>query len=132
MFDDEEELEAAAIDIVEDARANKVSVEVQFQRYLEAGAPEGRPKKAKTQTTSKNVVDLVLTPPPPSPLPVIEEQAPAEGLGSPSEEYERAIPEALRARVSQDAELKYFFATLPSLFKSSQKIKTTTPLKIHK
>ena len=53
-------------------------------------------------------------------------------MGSPSEEYERAIPEALRARVSQDAGLKAFFATFPSLFKSAQKIKTTTPLKIHK
>ena len=47
--DDDEELAATAVDIVEDARANKVSVETQFQRYIEAGAPEGRPKKDKTQ-----------------------------------------------------------------------------------
>ena len=62
--DDEEELVAAAVDIVEDARANKVSVEVQFQRYVDAGAPEGRLKKAKTGPTAENVVDLMWTPPP--------------------------------------------------------------------
>ena len=66
------------VDIVEDARANKVSVEVQFQRYLEAGALEVRPKRAKTQTTPEIVVDLMSTAPPPSPTPVVEEQAPAE------------------------------------------------------
>ena len=63
-FDDEEELAAMAVDIVEDARENKVSVEIQFQRYLDAGAPEGRPKKAKMAPTPENVVDLVSTPPP--------------------------------------------------------------------
>ena len=36
--DDEKELAAAAIDIVEDAHANKVSIEIQFQRYLDVGA----------------------------------------------------------------------------------------------
>ena len=64
--DDEEELIAAAVDIVEDAAANKVSVETQFQRFLEAGAPEGRPKNAKTTTAPKDIIDLVLTPPLPS------------------------------------------------------------------
>ena len=62
--DDEEELAAAAVDVVEDACANKVSVEVQFQRYLDARAPEGRPKKEKMAPTPENVVDLVSTPPP--------------------------------------------------------------------
>ena len=69
--DDDEELAAAALDIVEDARANKVTVETQFQRFIEARAPEGRPKKAKTQSTPENVVDLVSTPPPPSPTLVV-------------------------------------------------------------
>ena len=55
------------VDIVEDARANKVSVEVQFQRYLDAGALEGQPKKAKMAQTPENVVELVSTPPPPIP-----------------------------------------------------------------
>ena len=71
--DDDEELVAMAVDIVEDARANKVSVETQFQRYIEAGTPEARPKKSKTQQTPENVVDLMSTPPPPSPTPVVEE-----------------------------------------------------------
>ena len=57
--DDDEELAAAALDIVEDARANKVTVETQFQRFIDAGAPEGRPKKAKTHSTPENIVDLV-------------------------------------------------------------------------
>ena len=72
------------------------------------------------------------TPPPPSPTLVVEEQAPAEQLGSPMEDYQRAIPEALRARVDKDAELRAFFVTLPTLFQSAQKIRTTTPLKAHK
>ena len=39
--DDEEELEAAALDIIEDAVVSKVPVETQFQQFLEAGALEG-------------------------------------------------------------------------------------------
>ena len=76
--DDEEELGAMAIDIIEDAAANKVLVETQFQRFVEAGALPGRPKKAKITHTStpENVVDLVSTPPPPSPKKVTEEQVP--------------------------------------------------------
>ena len=93
--DHEEELAAAAVDIVEDARANKLSVEVQFQRYVDTGAPEGRPKKAKTAPTPENVVDLVLTPPPPSPTTIFEEKAPVQQVDSPHEEYQCAIPEAL-------------------------------------
>ena len=73
--DDEEELVATALDIIEDAATNKVPVETQFQWFIEAGAPEGRPKKEKTTTTPKNVVDLVLTPPPTSPTQIVEEKA---------------------------------------------------------
>ena len=73
--DDDDELAAVALDIIEDATANKVSVETQFQCFVEAGAPEGRPKKEKTTTTPKNVVDLVLTPPPTSPTQIVEEKA---------------------------------------------------------
>ena len=76
--DDEEELLATTVDIVEDANANKIPVETQFQRFLAAGAPEGRPKKAKITSTPEDIVDLVSTPPPPSPTKIVEEQAPAQ------------------------------------------------------
>ena len=68
------------------------------------------------------MVDLVLTPPHPSLTTIVEEQAQVQQEDSPPEEYQRAIPEALRARVDQDAELKDFFATLPGLFQLDQKI----------
>ena len=57
---DEDELAATTVDIIEDATANKISVE--------AGAQQGQSKKVKSTNTSmaKNVVDLVSTPPPPS------------------------------------------------------------------
>ena len=76
--DNEEELGATAIDIIEDAAANKVPVETQLQRFVEAGALPGRPKKAKITHTStpENVVDLVSMPPPPSPTKVTEEKIP--------------------------------------------------------
>ena len=48
------------------------------------------------------------------------------------DEYQRAISEALRARVDKDPELKAFFAMLPALFQSAQKIRTTAPLKENK
>ena len=76
--DDEEELGAMAIDIIEDAVANKVSMETQFQRFVKVGALPGRPKKAKITHTPmpENVVDLVSTPPPPPTTKVTEEQIP--------------------------------------------------------
>ena len=57
------------VDIIEDAVVNKILVEAQFQKFVEARAQQGRPKKVKSTNTSmtKNVVDLVSTPPPPSP-----------------------------------------------------------------
>ena len=76
--DDEDELAAAALDIIEDAATTKVPVETQFQCFIEARAPKGRPKKAKTTTTPENIVDLVSTPPPPSPTPVFKEQEPTQ------------------------------------------------------
>ena len=39
--DDEEELEATALDIIEDATTNKVPVETQFQNFVDAGAQAG-------------------------------------------------------------------------------------------
>ena len=76
--DDEEELAATALDIIEDATANKVPMETQFQIFVDAGALPGWPKKANTthMTMPENVIDLVSTPPPPSPTKVTEEQVP--------------------------------------------------------
>ena len=67
-----------ALDIIEDAATNKVPVETQFQRFVEAGAQAGRLKKEKTTTMPENVVDLVSTPPPPSPKKIVEEEASAQ------------------------------------------------------
>ena len=66
--EEEEELLTTMVDIIEDVVANKVPVEKQFQKFVEAGARQGRPKKAKSTHTSttENIVDLVSTPPPPS------------------------------------------------------------------
>ena len=75
-FEDEEELAAMAINIIEDAAANKVPVETQFQRFVDAGAQKGRPKKAKTTMMPENVVNLVSMPPPPSSTKITKEQAP--------------------------------------------------------
>ena len=62
-----------ALDIIEDAAANKVPVETQFQKFVDVGAQQGRPKKAKITHTStlENVVDIVSTPPPPSSTKII-------------------------------------------------------------
>ena len=46
---DDKELEATALDIIEDAATNKVPVETQFQCFVEVGSQEGRPKKAEPQ-----------------------------------------------------------------------------------
>ena len=76
--DDEEELAATALDIIEDAAANKVSVETQFKKFVKEGAQKGQPKKAKSTNTSttENVVDLVPTPPPSSLTKITEELIP--------------------------------------------------------
>ena len=37
--DDDDKLAAVALDIIEDAAANKVSVETQFQHFIEEGSP---------------------------------------------------------------------------------------------
>ena len=67
-----------ALEIIEYAAVNKVPVETQFQKFVEAGAQLGRPKKEKSTHTStaKNVVDLVSTPPPPSLTKITKELIP--------------------------------------------------------
>ena len=64
--EEEEELAATAYDIIEYAAANRFLVETQFHKFIEAGAQQGWPKKAKSTNTStaENVVDLMSTPPP--------------------------------------------------------------------
>ena len=66
--EDEEELLAIVVNIIEDAVANKISVETQFKRFVDARAKQGRSKKVKTSNpvVDENIVDLVSTPPPPS------------------------------------------------------------------
>ena len=68
-LEDEEELLDATADIIEDATTNKVLVETQFKRFVDAGSKQGRLKKVKTTTISvdENIVDLVSTPLPPYP-----------------------------------------------------------------
>ena len=117
-----------ALDIIKDATANKVPVETQFKRFVDAGAQASRPKKEKTTTTPENVVDLVSTPPPTSPTQIIEEQAPAQQSVSPLDLYKSVILETVKAKFDKDIELKAFFETLPELFQSAQKISTQAPL----
>ena len=45
---DEEELLATAIDIIEDAAANKILVETQFKWFIDSRVKQGRSKKVKT------------------------------------------------------------------------------------
>ena len=40
--EDEEELLATTVDIIEDAKTNKISVETQFKRFFDAGVKQGR------------------------------------------------------------------------------------------
>ena len=106
-LDDEEELGAMTIDIIEDAAANKVPVEAQFQRFIEARALPGQPKKAKiTHTlTPENIVDLVLTPPPPSLTKVTEEQIPEPLSISQLDLCKSAMSEAIKEKVDRDKDL---------------------------
>ena len=62
--EDKEELLAISINIIENAAANKISVETQFKQFVDAGAKQGRPKKVKTTNplVNENIVDLVSTP----------------------------------------------------------------------
>ena len=78
--------------------------------------------------TPEDVIDLVSTPPPPSPTPVVEEQEPTQQSVSPLDLYKNKIPESVKEKFDKDTELKAFFETLPDLFQSAQKIQTKAPL----
>ena len=73
--EDEEEPIAMDLNIIKDSAAKKVPMETQFQKFVEVGAQQGQPKKAKSTNTSmaENVMDLVSTPPPPSPTKITQE-----------------------------------------------------------
>ena len=102
--EDEEELAATTLDIIEDAAPKKVSVETQFQKFVEAGAQQGRLKKVKSTHTStaKNVVDIVSTPPPPSPTKITEELIPEQLSISPLDLCKNAMSEAVKEKFDRD------------------------------
>ena len=79
-------------------------------------------------TTPEAIVDLVSTPPPPSPTLLVEEQALAQQSVSPLDLYKSRIPESVKEKVDKDIELKAFFETLLELFQLAQKIHMRTPL----
>ena len=58
--EDEKDILATIVDIIEETAANKISVETQFKRFVDAKAKQGRPKKVKTTTllVDENIVDL--------------------------------------------------------------------------
>ena len=102
--DDDEELATMALDIIEDAAVKKVPFETQFQKFVEAGAQQGRPKKAKITHTSmpETVVDLVSTPPPPSPTKITEELIPQQLSLSPLILCNNAMSEVVKEKYDRD------------------------------
>ena len=79
-------------------------------------------------TTPEDVVDLVSTPPPPSPTPVFKEQELAQQSVSPLDLYKNKIPKSVKENFDKEIKIKAFFETLPKLFQSAQKIQTKAPL----
>ena len=86
-----------------------MSVETQFQIFVEAGALPGRPKKAKIahMSTPENVIDLVSTPPPPSPTKVTEEQVLEQHLVSPLNLWKSTMSEAVKTDICRNSLRKF-------------------------
>ena len=103
-------------------------VETQFQCFVDAGAQAGRPKKEKTTTTPENVVNLVSTPPPPSPTQITKEQAPTPQSVSPLDLCKSVMLEAVKEKFDRDRDLQDFFEKLHAIFTSTQKISTQAPI----
>ena len=120
-LEDEEQLVATAYNIIEDDAANKISIETQFQRFVEVGALAGRPKKSKTthMTTPENVVDLVSTPPPPSLTKITEEQVPAPQSVSPLDLCKRVMSEEVKEKFDKGRYLQELIEKLPEIFTSA-------------
>ena len=80
------------------------------------GAQAGRPKKAKTTTTPENIVDLVSTPPPPSPTKITEEQVLAPQSVSPLDLCKSVMSKEVKEKFDKDRDLQAFIEKLPELF----------------
>ena len=103
-LENEDELAAMAVDIIEDIVANKIPMEAQFQKFVEAGTQQGRSKKVKSTNTStaENVVDLVSTPPSLSPTQITQEEIPKLPSISQVDICKNAMLETLKERFDQD------------------------------
>ena len=75
----------------------------------------------------ENVVDLVSTPPPPSPTKITKEQVPAPQSVSPLDLCKCVMSEEVKAKFDKDRDLHAFIGKLPELFTSAQKISTKSP-----
>ena len=119
--EDEEELLATIVDIIEYAAVNKITVETQFKRFVDAGVKQGRPKKVKTTNPSvdENIVDLVSTPPLPSPTQITQEDIPQLTTFSPVDICKNAMSETLKERLHHDDEFEAFIEKLLELFTSA-------------
>ena len=118
------------IDIIEDAATNKVLVETQFQRFVEARALLGRPKKAKITHTStpENIIDLVSMASPPSPTKVTEEKIPEQQSINQLNLYKSAMSEAVKEKFDRDRDLQDYIEKFPTIFTQVQKLSTKSPL----
>ena len=116
--------------MIEYATTNKISVETQFKRFVDAGAKQGRSKKVKNATTSvdENIVDLVSTPPPPSPTQITQEDTPQLPTISPVDICKKAMPKTLKEQFDHDGDFQAFIEKLPELLTSVHKITTKCPL----
>ena len=95
-----------ALDIIEYAAVNKISIETQFKRFINSGAKQGRPKKVKNTNPSIDeiIVDLVSTPPLPSPTHITQEYIPHQTTINPVDIYKNAMSEKLKERLHHDDE----------------------------
>ena len=72
----------------------------------------------------ENIIDLVSTPPPPSPTKITKEQEPTQHSVSPLDLYKSAILNIVKAKFDRYSDLQDLFETLPALFNLAQKIST--------
>ena len=105
-------------------------VETQFQRFVEAGAQQGRPKREKSTNTStvENIVDLMSTPPPPSLTKITQELIPEQLSISPLDISKNAMSETVKEKFDRDRDLQEYIEKFPQSLTSVQKITTKAPL----
>ena len=115
--ENEQELLASVVDILEDASINKVYVKTQFKHFIELEEKQGRSKKVIFSIPSKLYpIDLVSTPPPPSPTQIIQEDIPVSTNISPVDLCKSAMLKTLKEKVDKDIDLQQFINKLPYLF----------------